>query len=230
MARAAVDKTQSEGGAIFQNEIAPTFVVPMGAWLDRTPKVTIDAWKNHRIVYLGHLVERQGVSTLIEAVSILTKKGIKVTADIIGTGPEEEKLKAQAQALKIDKLITFHGFVKDHKEVEHILASGTLAVAPYVKDEVNFVQFTDAGKLKAYLGAYLPIVLNDVPNNAHELSQAGAAIISHDSAIGFADALSVWLTDQKSWQNAHKAAVKVAKEFDWENLLKKALFSIGFDD
>jgi glycosyltransferase involved in cell wall biosynthesis len=211
-------------------EIAPTSVVPMGAWLDRTPKVPASAWKKHKIVYLGHLVERQGVDKLVEAVSILVKRGVSVTAEVVGSGPLEADLRQQAKDLKVDKLIKFQGFVKDHKDVETILASGTFAAAPYVKDDVNFVQFTDAGKLKAYLGAYLPIVLTDVPNNAQELKKAGVALISDDSAKAFADVLEKWLTNEGAWTKAHTAATKVAQEFDWNNLLKTALNNFGFEE
>ena len=42
-------------------DAAPSIVAPMGAWLDRVPRVTHDAWSKRRVVYLGHLVERQGV-------------------------------------------------------------------------------------------------------------------------------------------------------------------------
>lgn len=213
-----------------KKDIAPTYVVPMGAWLDRTPKVSNTAWKKHKIVYLGHLIERQGVKTLVEAISILSKRGVKVSAEVVGSGPLENDLRQLAKELQVDKLVKFHGFVKDHKDVESILASGTIAAAPYMKDDTSFVQFTDAGKLKAYLGANLPIVLTDVPNNAQYLRKAGAALIADDSSKTFADALEVWLTDEKLWKKAHQAAASVALDFDWNHLLKTALHNFGFEE
>lgn len=213
-----------------KKDIAPTQVVPMGAWLDRTPKTKTSAWTKHKVVFLGHLIPRQGVDTLIKAVAILKKQGVEVTAEIIGGGPIKEELEALSTKLNVAKQITFHGFVADHKEVETILASATYAVAPYVKDKTNFVQFSDAGKLKAYLGAYLPIVLNDVPNNAQDLKKAGAALISEDNPESFAKAMTVWLTDETAWQKARSAAQTVAQEFDWDNLLKKAFVAFELED
>ncbi|HSE29130.1 MAG TPA: glycosyltransferase [Candidatus Saccharimonadales bacterium] len=206
--------------------IAPTQVVPMGAWLDRTPKVQKSAFKDKKVVYLGHLVERQGVATLIDAIKILVDDGEKVKAEIIGAGPLLEDLKKQAKDLGIEKNVTFHGFVKDHKDVESILASGMLAAAPY-KHEENFVQFADAGKLKAYLGAGLPIVLTDVPNNAQELQKAGAAFVVDEDPKAFAKPLKTLLNDEKKWWAAQQSAMKVAKEFDWNVTLKKAMENIG---
>ncbi|MDQ5972169.1 MAG: hypothetical protein QG553_328 [Patescibacteria group bacterium] len=208
---------------------APTHVVPMGAWLDRTPKVGSKAWSKHKIVYLGHLVERQGVAMLIDAAKELARQDVKFSIEIIGSGPLEKQLRKKAKDLGLAKQIKFHGFVKSHKEVEKILASATIAAAPYVKDDVNFVQFTDAGKLKAYLGAYLPIVLTDVPNNTKELRDAGAALIARDNPKDFATQLQKWLTNEAQWKSAHQAAKKKAQEFDWNNLLKKALGEMGFE-
>jgi glycosyltransferase involved in cell wall biosynthesis len=208
---------------------APGVVAPMGTWLDRTPKAKVTAWDHKKVVYLGHLVERQGVATLIRALQLVFKKDPEVTAEIIGSGPEAELLKKLAEKLGISKQVVFHGFVKDHKDVESILAQGTVAVAPYIKDKTNFTQFADPGKLKAYLGANLPIVLTDVPPNAQELKSAGAAVIVEDSPGAVAEGLLQLLSNKKSWLSAHTAATKLAHEFDWNNILRKTLAELGFE-
>ncbi|HZP55168.1 MAG TPA: glycosyltransferase, partial [Candidatus Saccharimonadales bacterium] len=210
------------------SQIAPTQVIPMGAWLDRTPKVSAGTWDKKKLVYLGHLVERQGVQNLIKAAKILQDQGQKFSLEIVGAGPLSEELMKMSKDLGLDKLVKFHGFVKDHKDVEAILASGMLAVAPY-KKEKNFVQFTDAGKLKAYLGAGLPIVLTDVPNNAQELKSKGVAYIAEDDPKDLANVIASLLNDKQKWQSAHKAVQQVAKEFDWNIILERALKNFGFE-
>jgi glycosyltransferase involved in cell wall biosynthesis len=109
----------------------PTLIVPMGTWLDRTPKVKEVAWERQNIIYMGHLVERQGVEILIRACKILKEHNNKLTLDIVGGGPLLEKLIRLAKDQKIDDIVKFHGFVKDYKNVESILAKGTVAAAPY---------------------------------------------------------------------------------------------------
>ncbi len=212
-----------------EKDIALGIVAPMGTWLDRTPKAGPEAWRRKKVVYLGHLVERQGVATLIRALKLVIKKDPDVTAEIIGDGPEAEALRKLAKELGIAKQVTFHGFVKDHKDVESILARGTVAAAPYVKDETNFTQFADPGKLKAYLGANLPIVLTDVPPNARDLERAGPAVVVKDSPEAVAEGLESLLSDKKAWLKAHAAAVKLANEFDWSNILKTTLKKLGFE-
>ena len=208
---------------------APAMVVPMGTWLARTPKVDNAAWKRKNVVYLGHLVERQGVTTLIQALAIVMKTDPDVTADIVGGGPLLEDLRQLAKKLGIADRVTLHGFVKSHEDVEAILAKGTIAAAPYVDDKKSFTQFADPGKLKAYLGANLPVVLTAVPPNARELERAGAAVIVKDSPKDVAAGLQKLLSDETAWRKAHKAAAKLAKEFDWNNILQKALARLGFE-
>lgn len=210
-----------------QNNSSPGLVVPMGAWLGRTPKANQKAKANPKLVYLGHLVERQGVATLISAMAILAKHYPKLGAEIIGSGPLEADLRKQAKNLNLNN-VKFHGFVKDHGEVERILASGSIAVAPYKKDKDSFTQYADPGKLKAYLGAGLPIVLTDVPPNAHELEKNGVAIIVDDSPEALAAGIAKMLNGT-DWDKYHKAAINYAKQFDWEVILKKALNSLGFN-
>jgi glycosyltransferase involved in cell wall biosynthesis len=210
-------------------KMAPALTVPMGTWLDRTPKISDSAWKNKKVVYLGHLVERQGVATLIKALGILMKKDPAVTADIIGGGPLAEDLKTLAKDLGISKRVAFHGFVKDHEDVESILATASVAAAPYVNDKTSFTQFADPGKLKAYLGASLPIVLTEVPPNARELERAGAAVIVKDTPEAVADGLQSLLSDQAKWRKARQASAKLAHEFDWNTILKSALGKLGFE-
>lgn len=228
LAEAAVDLRTKYLGLEHIN-MAPTLTVPMGTWLDRTPKIDSNAWKAKRVVYLGHLVERQGVATLIKALGMIMKQDSGIEADIIGGGPLADELRALSKKLGIAERVKFHGFIKEHKDVEALLAKATLAVAPYVEDKDSFTQFADPGKIKAYLGASLPVVLTAVPPNAAELEKAGAAVIVEDSPGALADGIASMLYDETKWLNAHRAAAKLAEDFDWNNILKRALGELGFD-
>jgi len=200
-------------------ETAPTHVVPMGAWLARVPKTSTDAFKNRRIVFLGHLVPRQGVDVLLDALALL--KG--VTADVIGSGPLEQTLRRRAAELGLADIVRFHGFVPDHRDVERLLAQAAIAVAPYRPDEDTFTRYADPGKLKAYLAAGLPIVLTDVPPNAHALArEAGGEVAAYD-ALAIANAIGAGLANPDRWRERRSAALSYVTRFDWEVLLSDLL-------
>jgi glycosyltransferase involved in cell wall biosynthesis len=219
--RADVRVELSEAARAARNErhalshaAADAHVVPMGAWIERVQKTTPESFRSRRIVFLGHLVARQGVDRLLDALLRLPD----VAADVIGTGPLEAELRERARAAGLDA--TFHGYVADHREVERLLSRAAVAVAPYRESEDSFTRYADPGKLKAYLAAGLPIVMTDVPPNARELeAEAGAEVVADDTP-SLANALSHALASADDWAARRERALTYARRFDWNVLLE----------
>lgn len=221
-------KGRSARLSLREPDMAPTLVAPMGAWLDRVPTVSESAWNERRVVYLGHLVERQGVERLLEALSILEARDAGVKAEIVGRGPLAQTLRQQSQDLGLGDRVVFHGFIEDHRDVEAILASGSVAAAPYLAGDDNFTRYADPGKLKAYLAAGLPVVLTSVPPNAAEIAASGAGVVVSDSAEAIADGIEGLLADRDDWLTATRAAKALARRFDWNEILSRTLGEIGY--
>ena len=223
LSEAALEGRNDRHG-IPEAELAPARVVPMGAWLERLPTTEPDGHRARCIVFLGHLVPRQGVRLLLEALEKLDD----FEGDIIGRGPLEEELRREASHLGLDDRLRFHGFVEDYREVERLLARASIAVAPYEPTQDSFSRYADPGKLKAYLGAGLPILLTDVPPNAQDLVRRGGAEIVPFSADALAQATSRLLDTPEEWKRRRALALALAREFDWPRILEPALESVGF--
>ncbi|MEZ5320850.1 MAG: glycosyltransferase [Microthrixaceae bacterium] len=213
-------------------DAAPGTVIPMGCWLERTPRVDDAAFDARRVVFLGHLVERMGVDTLLDAVTTLREAGDTVTVEVMGGGPLLDTVRRRAGALGVTAeggpVVTVHGFVEDHRDVEAILARATVAAAPYSEDPSSFTRWADPGKLKAYLGAGLPIVMTSTPPTAAELAEAGAALVVSDDAADLAAGLVKVLDDRERWRSMHRAASAEARRFDWPVVLETGLRAVGF--
>ena len=210
-------------------DAAPAHVVPMGAWVERVPTTPPDGHELRRAVFLGHLVPRQGVDLLLEALALAHTRDGRLTAEVIGGGPLEATLRERAHVLGLGGVVRFHGFVPDHGEVERLLADASVAVAPYRPGEGTFTEYADPGKLKAYLAAGLPILLTDVPPNARELaSSAGAEVVPYDAAA-LAEALVRLLDSPGEWRSRREAALAYARRFDWNVLLADALRRLGLE-
>ena len=179
-------------------------VVPMGCWLDRTPRTAPANFDARRIVFLGHLVPRMGVMVLLD--------DVRARADAMGGG-----------------VATVHGFVQDHRDVERILGTGTIAAAPYDDDATSFTRWADPGKLKAYLGAGLPIVMPSTPPIAPHLHDVGVARLVDFDAAALAAAMREILADRDTWVRMHEASLKESEEYDWPRVLGNALDQLGFD-
>lgn len=207
---------------------APASVCPIGTWLDRVPKVGDDAWRTRRVTFIGHLVERMGVDTMLAALTLLRERGVEVYADIAGRGPLEDELRAQAAKTGLADAITFHGFISDHEQLERLLAQGSIALAPYSTRVESFTRFADPSKLKSYLGAGLPILLTDVPPNAGELEREAGAEVVADEPAAFADAIARLLDAPDEWVRRSRAAKEYAVSFDWNVVLDQAFADAGF--
>ena len=84
------------------------------------------------MVFVGRLSEAKGVFDLLSAISILKDAGLRVTADLIGTGQTDEEdrlVRSEAQAKGLEDAICFHG-MKTGAEKQAILSGADLFVLP----------------------------------------------------------------------------------------------------
>jgi glycosyltransferase involved in cell wall biosynthesis len=202
-------------------------VAPIGAWLDRLPTTPEGGWRARRVIFLGHLVPRQGVARMIDGLALLAKRGVDFEAEVAGHGPEEEALKAQVERADLSDRVRFVGFLSDHHDVEAFVANASVAVAPYDTEVESFTRYADPSKLRSYTAAGVPVVLTDVPPNAHELAdRAGAEVVPY-TAEGLADGIERALGPPDEWQRRRSAALEYAKAFDWSVIVPAALEKVG---
>jgi glycosyltransferase involved in cell wall biosynthesis len=207
---------------------APAAVVPIGAWAGRVPHTPPDGINARKIVFAGHLVERQGVATLLEALALLQQRGVTFSAEISGRGPLSQALREQAADLGLDGRVRWLGFLPTHADVERFLAGGTIGVAPYDTAAESFTRFADPGKLKAYVAAGLPIVTTRVAPNVDELTREAGAAVCDFAPAALADEIEATLADAQRWSVRRQKALEYARRFAWPVIYAQALAIAGF--
>src|SRR4051812_4317229 len=83
------------------------------------------------VVGVGRLVEKKGFQHLVDAVALLRDRGRPACLELVGSGVEEQPLRARVRALGLDDLVTFHGPLTQAETRERVRAAAVLA-APCV--------------------------------------------------------------------------------------------------
>lgn len=91
------------------------------------------------LLFVGNVAERKGVIHLVEAMAILKRRGIKVTATIIGKRLEEEYCTHIDEIIARENLdVTFTGFVSD-EEKDRLTAQADIFAFPSLYEGYGMV-------------------------------------------------------------------------------------------
>lgn len=82
-----------------------------------------------RLVSVGRLVDYKGFPTLVHAVSILRRKGRKVSCDIVGAGPMKGVLEGLIRRLDLEGSVRLRGAMTQPEVRETLEASGLCVLA-----------------------------------------------------------------------------------------------------
>jgi glycosyltransferase involved in cell wall biosynthesis len=85
--------------------------------------------RDRELIYLGRLVSDKGVDLLIEALADLRKRGLTPRLTIIGSGSEEDALRALAKECGVREQIDFSGS-KNPAEIARLLNAHQVLVVP----------------------------------------------------------------------------------------------------
>lgn len=215
-------RTLREKRGIQLDKSAPSLLLPMGANLKRIKVLSLSQINRFQIVYVGSLIEKQGLQLVLEALPAVIDAVPRVSLMVIGKGNFENDLKKLSQSLKLEKYVKFLGFVEDHRKVEKILTKSSVSVATYTTEKENYAYYTDPGKPKLYLGCGLPVIITDVPKIAKKIGKNEAGIVVEYSKNDVSNALITLLTKDTVFAKMRENALLLSKQYDTDTLITKA--------
>jgi glycosyltransferase involved in cell wall biosynthesis len=87
------------------------------------------------LVFVGELRVLKGVQILLDAIAALRANGLKVTATLVGDGPDREMLRAQCATLGLDDAVTFTGPLP----AREAFARGRVLVIPSLGESLPYI-------------------------------------------------------------------------------------------
>jgi len=202
---------------------APQLIVPIGAYVKRIEPLPA-ATRRPTIAYIGHLLEKQGLQVVIEAMPEVLRNAPEARLLVIGDGPYRAKLEELARDLHVEAAVEWAGFYDDHSAIERLLLDCSVGVAPYVPGEANYSRYQDLpGKIVTYLACALPVITTEVPRHGHLLESSGAGRVVAYTSEAMARAVVGYLSDPAALAKASDAARHLGLSYDWDEIFDRAL-------
>lgn len=193
--------------------------VPIGIWYDKISRKKFSQIDKFKIIFTGHLLPHMGIDLVIESIPEIKKKFPEIKLEIIGTGPEEQKLKGLCEKLDLKSSVVFHGWIENRKRLEQILSTAALGLATFntqILDEK--VKNADPGKIKDYMALGLPVIVTNAISKGLELEKAKCAIVINYKKDEFVDAITLLLQDETTLREYRENALRYIKKFDYNKI------------
>ena len=213
-------------GGIKPSDYRRNLVVPYGVWLHRIPHFSYDQCEQRTLVFMGHLLEKQGVQLVIKAMPAILEKIPDFRFKIIGEGSHRLALEDLAAKTGVAERCSFLGKIANIEQLEQEVARSAVAIAPYIRALDTWTIYADPGKVKTYLACGLPVLLTDVPWNAGEIERHGCGKIISEDLEDIVENIVLVMGEARN-QNMRDKALQFAKRFEWQNIFKAALSKEG---
>lgn len=194
-------------------------VIPMGVdsikYENVQPRDSIRATR--KLLFVGQLKEYKGVDVLLDAISILKSNGEQVEIDIVGTGPELQKLKQKAQSLGIESNAHFLGNVPDSELLELYSTCDSLVLPSLNRREAFGIVLLEA------MAAGRPVIASNIPG-VNEVATKGGG---HLATPNDPHSLALNISNSLSNKSPPEKLRKVAQDHSWDKMASEyeAIFS-----
>lgn len=170
-------------------------------------------------IFAGRLVGWKGVAYSLRALASQKLQGLPLYFLVIGSGPEEKKLKALAETLGLSQRVFFRAGMP-HGELPAWWASADIGLFASIGDEGFSNSMAEA------LASGLPVIATAFSGNPETVGNEGRCglLVAPENADELADALHLLATDPERRQRMGLAArERIAENFTWDRVARRLL-------
>lgn len=200
--------------------------VPNGLFPFQIKSLPIKKRNKFDLVYMGILEPDMGADLAIQSLVQVRRYYPKTRLHVIG-GPDKHiaTLKDLVYSLGLEQSVLFHGFIPSFEKMAQKVRESYIGLAPYRSFPDSKRWYGDAGKIRQYTAAGIPVVTTHVPPLGRYIVEKGAGIMTKDTVKSFSDGILRLLSDDVLYKKLSVGATRVSRDNTWERVYAKA-----FDD
>jgi glycosyltransferase involved in cell wall biosynthesis len=190
-------------------------VVYNGIALDEFAGLDVGKFSEPTICYVGRLVRYKRVDDLLHAVLKVRESVPGLKVKIVGSGPDETRLRTLTASLGLEKQVEFLGFVLKHHTTLEIMARSHVLCLPSAVEGFGMV-------IVEAMACGTPVVASALPP-IREITHEGQGALLFDcgNVTQLADRLTSMLTDSSLRTRCAKQGRVLARDYDWKPLAAK---------
>lgn len=191
-------------------------VQPMGVDLQNCFTPDSEIGKQTDLIFVGRLVEKKGLATLLEALSLLRVDFPDLKLAIVGDGPEKQALQALAGDLDIARQVEFAGAVVN-TQVPDWYRSARIAIIPSIVAADGDQEGLGLVAVEA-LGCGCATVVSDLPALADVVRDGENGLVFRAGDAGdLATKIRRILSNHDLYEQLVRASSRsVCDQFDWQ--------------
>jgi glycosyltransferase involved in cell wall biosynthesis len=136
------------------------------------------------LVFVGELRALKGIDVLLQAIALLSAQGHRVTATVVGEGPDAQALRREAEALGLNEQVNFAGVLP----AREAFARGRLLVVPSRAESLPYIALEAAA-------AGVPMVATSVGGIPEIFGADARELVSPGDAPALAQAIHRAMAD-----------------------------------
>jgi glycosyltransferase involved in cell wall biosynthesis len=193
-------------------------VQPMGVDLRQQFVPDPGVGKRTDLVFVGRLVEKKGVATLLEALSLLKTDFPALKLAIVGDGPERKTLQAMADEIGVTGQVEFAGAV-ENSQVPGWYQSARIAVIPSVVAADGDQEGLGLVAVEA-LGCGCATIVSDLPALGDVVTDGENGLVFRaGDAQDLATKIRRIMSNNALYEQlVHNSNRSVAAKFDWQEV------------
>jgi glycosyltransferase involved in cell wall biosynthesis len=176
--------------------------------IEAAPGLDVEPTEHPHVAVVGRLVPHKRVEHVLRSAAILRKRMPDLRVSVVGDGWWSPRLRRVAEALGVDDMVDFHGFV-DEKTKHRVYASSWVLALPSLKEGWGIVV------MEAATHAVPAVAYREAGGVAESIQSGHTGVLVDGDVTDFAMALGELLECSQKRAQLGQSAKHRAEEFTW---------------